>query len=90
MLLIHQMTVAMMFSSLLFQYNEIVLLIHQMTVAMNNIETVKEGVHAAMTSLRVQSIIKVKWLETRPDTRLPKSRAGGQGLYLGGSSKVKK
>ena len=22
------------------------------------------------------------YLETRPDTRLPKSRAGGQGLYL--------
>ena len=31
-----------------------------MTVSMNNIETVREGLEAAMASLRVESIIKVR------------------------------
>ena len=39
-----------------------------------------------MTSIEVNwlKMIKKTWndLETRPDTRLPQSRAGGQGLYL--------
>ena len=40
-------------------------------------------------------VTKLLWEETRPDTRLPKSRAGGQGPYLrplyhlGRSSKAK-
>ena len=41
-------------------------------------------------------VTKLLWEETRPDTRLPKSRAGGQGPYLrslghlGRSSEVQK
>ena len=31
---------------------------------------------------RTHSIDETEWQETRPDTRLPKSRAGGQGPYL--------
>ena len=52
--------------------------------------------HSNMCSVYAQSQILIMFKRTRPDTRLPKSRAGGQGPYLrslhrlGRSSGVKK